>query len=194
MLNYDPSGLILNAINPNVTSKYRIYDKANREMVGLLFRKGVSLKKEGLDFTDWNSFLAEVFSNWDSVMIDEKIFRLETIKSQMKSGRHFDANHMSMIWVEYLLKSRKIWLTGSAEYEIALTETIKMVLDRGADPNSGMGDAWQYFLKAIYGVTFLCSTVLLRKQGTVYSNASRHFCAGVRTDIVSYSILETRRN
>ena len=150
-LNYDHSSLVLNAISPNVTSKYRIYDKANREMVGLLFRKGVSLNKEGLDFTDWNIFLAEVFSNWDSVMIDEKIFRLETIKSQMKSGRHFNANHISMIWVEYLLKSRKTWLTGSAEYEIALTETIKMVLDRGADPNSGMGDAWQCFLKAIYG-------------------------------------------
>ena len=151
LLNYDPSALILNAINPNVTSKYRIYDKANREMVGLLFRKGVSLNKEGSDFTHWNIFLAELFSNWNSVMIDEKIFRLETIKSHMKSGRHFNANHISMIWVEYVLKSRKTWLTGSSEYEIALTETIKVVLDRGADPNSGMGDAWQCFLKAIYG-------------------------------------------
>ena len=148
---HDASGLILNAINPNVTSKYRIYDKANREMVGLLFRRGVSLNKEGLDFTHWNIFLAEVFSDWDSVMIDEKIFRLEIIKSQMNSGRYFNAKHMSMIWVEYLLKSRITWLTGSAEYEIALTETIKMILDRGADPNSGMGDAWQCFLKAIYG-------------------------------------------
>ena len=151
LLIHDPSALILNAVNPNVTSKYRIYDKANREMVGLLFRKDVSLNKEGSDFTHWNIFLAEVFSDWDSVMIDEKIFRLETIKSHIKSGRHFNANHISMVWVEHLLKSRKTWLTGSAEYEIALTETIKTVLDRGADPNRGMGDAWQCFLKAIYG-------------------------------------------
>ena len=151
LLNYDPSTLIVNAINPNITSKYRTYDKANREMVGLLFRKGVSFNNEGLDFTQWNIFLAKVFSKWDSVMIDEKIFRLETIKSQMMCGYEFNAKLISMIWVEHLLKSRKTWLTGSAEYEIALTETIKAVLDRGADPNSGMGDAWQCFLKAIYG-------------------------------------------
>ena len=145
--------LVLDALEPSVTSKYDV-PSPNLALLRLLVDRGVDLNRILSPPSVWDQIIRKINSCWGYSTIDMQVYYLEAVIALLEVGAdpNCSPGQDRLGWVKFVLIPWKNWSTRSLGFETALTRTIVAFCERGIDPYWEFEGytLWYHFIRSIY--------------------------------------------
>lgn len=127
--------LVLDALEPSVTSKYGA-PSSNLTLLRLLVDRGVDLNRTLSPLSVWDQIIGRISSQWAHSTNDTRVYQLGLVITLLEVGADPNWSRWQdrLGWVKFVLIPFENWRTRSVGFETALTRTIVALCERGIDP------------------------------------------------------------
>ena len=181
--------LVLDALEPSVTSKYGA-PSSNLTLLRLVVDRGVDLNRTLSPLSVWDQIIRNINSQWVHSTNHTRVHQLEMVIALLEVGADPNWSRWQdrLRWVEFVLIPSENWRTRSVEFETALTRTIVALCERGIDPYWEFeGYAlWYHFIRSIYDEAQLSAPLALETTELILVIVRRFMGLGARLDDIVY--------
>ena len=179
--------LVLDALEPSVTSKYDV-PSPNLALLRLLVDRGVDLNRTPLSVRD--QIIDEISSKWTYSTEDTRVYRLEMVIALLEVGADPNWSQWQdrLGWVKFVLIPSENWRTRSLGFETVLTRTIVAFCERGIDPYWEFEGytLWSHFIRSIYDGARTYAPLSLQTTGLLLVVIKKFIGLGAQLDDVVY--------
>ena len=181
--------LVLDALEPSVTSKYGA-PSSNLTLLRLLVDRGVDLNRTLSPLSVWDQTIGRISSQWAHSTNDTRVYQLGIVIALLEVGADPNWSRWQdrLGWVKFVLIPFENWRTRSAGFETALTRTIVALCERGIDPYWDFEGhtLWYHIIRSIYDGAQTSAPLSLETTELVLVIIKRFMGLGAQLDDMVY--------
>ena len=182
--------LVLDALEPSVTSKYGA-PSSNLTLLRLLVDRGVDLNRTLSPLSVWDQIIDKINSRWAHSTNDTLVYQPELVIALLEVGADPNWSQWQdcLGWIKFVLIPSENWRTCSVGFETALTRIIVALCERGIDPYWEFEGhtLWYHFIRLIYDRAQTSAPLSLETTELVLIIIRRFMSLGAQLDDMVYS-------
>lgn len=186
--------LVLDALQPSVTSKYGVRS-TNKTMLRILVDKGVDLNRSFGQRNVWDHIVSLVCQKWAYSTENTRVHQLENITALLEVGAepNWSPGPDRLRWVQFILTPGTNWRSRSSEFKAALTKTIVAFCERGIDPYWEFEGytLWIHLIRSIYDEGQILDALSLETKGFVLVVIRKFMDLGAQLDdMINHDVIK----